>query len=310
MENIEYKNPNDIYRKIVQDIYKNSKKEALLNDKDPVVVFNEALKKMLEENPKLYSSLLQVMFVEYSISEIIKEKFSDEDEILELEEYEDEYDYEEDEEEDISSIESLDDLINFSLKNPITTYDMAQSIDVREIDLSSIYSSLYALSDEQLKLICSIFPAVIFDFLEFRYPFVIGKLEKNLKTNPFSKDTTTKNITIIDLLEEIKEYVYEDYIKLLTYYLEIYYKNKKYMIEMFDSVLSKKEKELIKKLDNKDLSGAIEMIDSDVDLLEVVLDSYSSVFFENDKLKRTVDRFYKGEEKEEELRLIFGREEN
>lgn len=307
----EYHNPNDMFRKHVKELYAKAKQISALNSLLVEDVFSMILSEVKKSNFKLYVNLLQVMFLDYSISLTAKENVQEVDAFDEQEEEEDEYDFDEDDEEsldeDIHEIENLEDLINFAENNKYVVASMASSIDVREIDLAYIYENMHKLTPETRELLTRIYPSIIFDMMELQYPFILGKIQSNLKTNEFTKETSAKSVAIIDVLDAMKEHAKDDYISMITHFLEIYYKHKKYSMEFFDSIITKKERDLIKLLENGNLTEAVIVLMNDVDLLETVINSYSENYFGDMKMVNEIDKYFLQPKKEEEIKLIFRR---
>lgn len=315
MTKISYKyyNPNDYFRTYVKKIYGEAKKIAALNSLFVEVVFEMILNEIKKNNFELYVRLLQVMFLDYSISLVSKENVTEvieneNEDYCNSEEFCDDEEYDEDEEEnleDIYEIESTEDLINFAQNNKYVVASMASSIDVREIDIASVYENMENLSEESKKMLAKIYPCIIFDYIEMKYPFILGKLHSNLKTNEFTKEISAKSVSIIDLLDVMSHYASEDYVSMIVSYLEIYYKHKKYNMEYFDSIVTKKERELLKILEGRKLFEALLMVMNDDDLLETVINVYSENYFGNGRTVMEVERYYSQPKKEEEINLIF-----
>lgn len=308
-------NPNDIIRKKIRSVFKNAKYYAALNDTYPQDRMAELMfrieKTSEEKGSSEFDLMLAVMYVDYYLylENSKNTSYVDEEEEELDDELEDEEEYEEgellSEEEMIKTMSSLEEIREYIHINPSILYEMALSTDTREIDLANTYSVLETLDQESKEHLCSIYKPFIYDYMEFNYPFLINKLHNNLKTNPFLEDVTSKSIGAIDMLEEVKKCAYKDYLNMLAYYLEIYYKHKKYGVNHLDSILTKKERKLINLLETEQLDVALQLLSIDMDLLEVVLNVYSGNCFEQTTINEEVNKYFNIKENKERLNLIF-----
>lgn len=310
MEGTEYKliNPNNIIRTQAKTIFNEAKKYAACNGIEICDSFMMVLKALKNSNYNIYKMVLQIMYTDYEVNRALEDE-DDEFVIDEVEEDEEEYDMPS-EEDEYKLIDDDEDLIIFADNNKHTLTDMASSISIREIDLAHTYESIYSLKEENRQRILRVNPFFIYDLMEVKYPFIIDKLHKNMEENDFTVESSAKNIAIVDLLNEMKKFELADYGNVLLYYLEIYYKFKKFCIEKYDSTITQKERELIKLLDNGDLTSALDLLSNNDDLIEIVINEYTSNFFKKNEIKEEVDKYYLNYKRREKIDNIFRKNKN
>ena len=284
-------NPNSIIREHIVILYNEALKNAIYSVDSVESIFKKYMDDIKAQDEKLYEVIIEVLYTDYVVSSVLMD--------------------DEEKNSSIGFVKDKDELFSLVSKDKYILSDMASSTKNREIDLSHLYSSMYNIDYIEKKGLFNVSKCIIYDYVESHYPYIITKVHNNLSANTFTKDSYAKNVALLDLLNEIKIHEEDDYKKVLYYYLEIYYKFKKYAIEFLDVIPTHKERILLKLLDDCNLSGAITLVSRDDDLLKLVLNEYSNNCFDrNTKYKNEVENYYLYFKRREKLDNIFRKKEN